>query len=579
MPCKCSKINMSMNNEKRFKKIKKEVKEKNDDLQSDESGERKSQASLMVELIEKEQGVILFHDELKDPHIRLFINNHHEIWRLRSKQFKRWAGKLFWDHSGKAINSDALNNSLLVLEGKAGFDGKQYCLSNRIAFFENAIWYDLADREWRAVKITSGGWEIVNDPPILFRRYSHHQAQVAPGTDGDVHDFLQFVNVADKKNQLLLLIYLVSCFIPDFPHPVINIYGSQGSAKSTLSKFLRKLIDPSAIEVSEFSRVPAELIQKFSHHWFVCFDNVSHIPEWVSDLVCKAVTGAGFSKRELYSDDEDVIYSFKRCIGINGINLVAAKPDLLERSILLELERINETDRKQEKVILEEFDLMRAGIIGAIFGAVSGAMEFYPTIQLSVLPRMADFATWGCAIAEAIGYSKEEFLLAYDQNIKQQNDEVLMESFEASAVIELMTDQAEWKGTSSDLLSELKRVASESLGIDTDKEKSFPKAASVLSRRLNQLRPNLETVGIKIQRVEENKKRIIYIQKVDGNAVSVVDASENTEVSPKQEDDTSDESRHQAFPLSSHEISLSSAEINDGYARDDNNSNILGLNE
>jgi len=146
-----------------------------------------------------------------------------------------------------------------------------------------------------------------------------------------------------------LLVYLVTCFIPDIPHPILIVYEDQGSAKSTLSKLLKRLIDPSVIEVSEFPRNTAELIQKLSHHWFVFFDNISHLSGSTSDILCKAVTEGGFSKRELYSDDEDIIYTFKRCVGLNGINLIATKPDLLDRSIIFEMERIPKDKRRLEK--------------------------------------------------------------------------------------------------------------------------------------------------------------------------------------------------------------------------------------
>ncbi len=44
---------------------------------------------------------------------------------------------------------------------------------------------------------------------------------------------------------------------------------------------------------------------------------MSRINDWISDLFCRAVTGGGFSKRVLFSHDDDYIYSFKRCIGFN----------------------------------------------------------------------------------------------------------------------------------------------------------------------------------------------------------------------------------------------------------------------
>ena len=83
------------------------------------------------------------------------------------------------------------------------------------------------------------------------------------------------------------------------------------------------------------------------------------MPVWMSDTLCRACTGAGFSKRELYTDDDDVIYNFRRCPGLNGINIVAHKPDLLDRSLLFRLEHIPKKDRRDEETLWRDFERER----------------------------------------------------------------------------------------------------------------------------------------------------------------------------------------------------------------------------
>ena len=80
------------------------------------------------------------------------------------------------------------------------------------------------------------------------------------------------------------------------------------------------------------------------------YDNVSVIQDWISDLLCRAVTGSSFSKRALYTNDDDIYYSFKRKLGINGIDLAAINADLSDRAITLKPDRIDKLDRiKEEK--------------------------------------------------------------------------------------------------------------------------------------------------------------------------------------------------------------------------------------
>jgi hypothetical protein len=546
--------------------LQKMEKEKSENQQSP----KKSQSTQLIEIIESDKRITFFHDETKNAFLTLPVKDHFEIWSCKNKRFKQWLGNIFWKAEGKVIYSEALNTTINAIEGKAIFDGQQHALHNRITWYNDAVWYDLSDENWRAVKITSENWEIVNKPPILFRRYSHQKPQIEPVPNGDIKTFLNFININDEKQKLLLLVYLVSCFIPDIPHPIPIVYGDQGSAKSTLSKLLRRLIDPSMIEVSECSQNAVELIQNLSHHWFIFFDNVSHLSGSVSDILCKAVTGSGFSKRALYSNDDDIIYTFKRCIGMNGINLIATKPDLLDRSILFELERITKEKRQSEKELFEKFEKELPRLLGDIFNIISKALQIKPNIKLDSLPRMADFTVWGCAIAQAMGHTQQEFLAAYNQNIESQNKEVIYGSFVASAVISFMDDRQEWNGTSSELLEHLKDVA-EKQNVKTDKEKNFPKAANILSRQLNQLKTNLAEIGIQISRGEKNRQRIIYIRKISNNIVSTDEVTLTGDIREKIGNDNTDDNQRCQNQIPSRQVELNLANSSN---HDDKNDNL-----
>ena len=82
--------------------------------------------------------------------------------------FNGWLARAFRDIYQKTPASDAITTADNVIEGKASFDGPEHVLYNRVAWHDGAIWYDLADPEWRVIKITTEGWQIITDPPVLF---------------------------------------------------------------------------------------------------------------------------------------------------------------------------------------------------------------------------------------------------------------------------------------------------------------------------------------------------------------------------------------------------------------------------
>ena len=181
---------------------------------------------------------------------------------------------------------------------------------------------------------------------------------------------------------------------------------------------------------------------------------------------------------------------------MNGINLVATRPDLLDRGIILTLEAIPENERRPEEELWNDFEKMRPRVLGAMFSAMSGALSTREKVDLRSLPRLADFGAWGTAIAGELGYSTPDFMDAYAANVAAQNESALDESIVAQAVTKFIGEVKEWEGQASLLLKEIEERAEE-MGFNT-KAKQWPKAANVLSRRLREIAPNLRRIQIQI---------------------------------------------------------------------------------
>ncbi len=480
-----------------------------------------SQASRLAALA-LGSGIDLFHDARQDGWIAVPIAGHREVWPLRSGSSRRWLARRFWTAEGIAPGSEALAAAMTILEAQAQFEGPTRTLHNRIAWHEGAIWYDLSDPAWRAVRVDPSGWAIVTDPPVLFRRHAHQRPQVEPTRGYSLGDLLDFINVADPGTQLLVQVYLACALVPEIPHPIPVLHGPQGAAKTTFFRILRRLVDPSVTETLTLPRDLHELVQQLDHHWLALYDNLAILPDWVSDAFCRAVTGEGFSKRRLYTDDEDVILSFRRCCGLNGINIAAHKPDLLDRSLLIGLDAIAPTRRRAEEEFWLAFERARPGLVGAALTALSRALAVFESVQLAESPRMADFARWGCAIARALGRLDREFLDAYAANATRRNQEVLVAHPVAAMVAALMEGTATWSGTASELLTRLDELAPR-YRVDT-RARSWPRNPQVLSRRLNEIVPNLAAGGIVMERDRSDQRRLSFRRSED--CVGCVDCVE-----------------------------------------------------
>lgn len=473
-----------------------------------EKPKSETQAETIIRLVE-EKGAVLFHDTAKDPFAAMTIDGHRKIWAIDSADFSTFLNGLYYTTEKKPVKKESLSQAKEVLKSKAIYENEiDVPLETRAAKCDDAIWYDLVNDKWEAVKITADGWELMDNPPILFRRFRHQNSQVHPSAEGDIKRILKYINL--QENHTLFLCWLVCCFVPNIPHAMPIFFGEKGAAKTTACTLLKKLIDPSALETLTIQRNPRSLAVNLQQHWFLPFDNVSRIDEETSDTLCRAITGGGIQQRKLFTDSDDYIFTFQKCLALNGINNVANRPDLLDRAILIELCRIKESNRRELTDLMADFEKDLPCILGGIFDTLSKAMRIYPTVKLDKLPRMADFARWGYAVGEALGGLGSEFLEQYHANQGKRNIEILNADIVATLAVAFMKDKPEWSGLISELYHQLSEMASR-YGIN-NKGKEFPPAPNVLSRRLNGLKSNLQEAGISFRTISKTNGTEIVLK-------------------------------------------------------------------
>ncbi len=449
----------------------------------------------------------LFHDERNDAYAVADENGVRHTLRLRGKLFTIWLRNRYYVETGKAANGEAVGAARGVLEAKAIFDGKRIPLCNRFAEHDGVIYIDLCDSKWRAVKVTAEGWEVLDKPPVLFRRYAHQHPLPDPIRGGSLAELRPFLNVRHDDEWHLMEAWLATAVFAGIPRPALMMHGVQGAAKTTSSRALKSLLDPSATNSVDLGRDPAALAQVLDHNAVPCFDNLTNIPSGVADMLCRAVTGGAFSKRELYSDSDDVIYAFMRALILTGINIPTHAPDLLDRMLLIELDRIEQKDRRDERSFWAEFVEARPRLFGALLDAIVGILKFRDQIKLDRLPRMADFARLACAYAEHSGVGAKKMMSIIMANAGRQIEEVIESDPLATAVRELANARGSWTGTASELWGELNK------GTEKPPE-DWPRSAKSLGKRIKVLQTTLIEAGIAVttgRKSTDGKSRLITL--------------------------------------------------------------------
>ncbi|MFB6775566.1 ATP-binding protein [Streptomyces sp. NPDC056337] len=412
--------------------------------------------------------------------------------------------RIFTDeHNGSVPSQSALADAMTVLEGVAQ-DADPRVPHVRVGRHQDAIVVDLGDADGRCVLVRPDGWERASRSPVLFRRSGAMKPLPEPVRDGDGLARLQDLVNTDEEGFRLLVAWLVAAFIPDLPHPVLTFRGEQGTGKSYAAKMVIGIIDPSGAPKRTAPRDIKSWATQAFNSWALCLDNVSIIPDWLSDALCRAVTGDGIVDRALYTDDDVVVLEFRRVLAMTTIDAGALAGDLAERLMTIELHTIPDHRRREEAEMDAAYADAHAAVLASLFDLLAAVLRVLPDVHLTERPRMADFARVLAAVDKVQGWTT---LDSYRTSARDAVTDVLDGEPFAQAVVAVV-DRSGPGGLTVTASELLERVAA------PDKlPKKWPKDATRAGGQLKRLAPVLRTIGVEVddsKRGPKPKRQRLY---------------------------------------------------------------------
>jgi hypothetical protein len=397
---------------------------------------------------------------------------------LRAELARRYA-----EAYDRAPGQQPLADALLVLQGRCMLAPKTE-LALRVARHGAGVVLDLGDDTGRAVVVEPAGWRLVERSPVLFRRTELTGALPEPEAGGSLELLGDLLNI-DAETWALLVAWLVAALVaPEIPHPVVALTGEQGSAKSVGMRLLARLLDPTRPQLRQPPRDLETWTVAAAGSYLVALDNLSAIPEWLSDAICRAVTGDGLVRRALYTDDALAVLAFRRCVLLNGIAFAHLRGDLADRLLPVECEPVAEDLRRDEDELLGFFETAWPAALGGLLDLAAEVLAALPTVHLERRPRMADFARVAAATDRALG---TDALGTYLRLRLRVAEELLEGDLVAAAVRRFAADRGAWEGTAGELLAEL---------TPERPPKGWPATPRGMAARLKRLAPALRMVGV-----------------------------------------------------------------------------------
>jgi hypothetical protein len=371
---------------------------------------------------------------------------------------------------------------------------------------------------------------VIAEPPVRFHR--------PPGLlplpmlqQGDRSNSSRHcLNLPGRDELVLVTTWLLAALRHGGPYPLLVIAGEQGSVKTVLSKMLRALVDPNVAPVRTLPREERDLFIAANNGHVLAFDNLSALAPWLSDALCRLASGGSFAIRQLYTDQDEVLFDAARPIILNGIENVVSRPDLADRALFLTLPWLSEARRRPEQKLWQQFELVCPRLLGALLDAVSHGLRALPQVRLDRLPRMADFALWARACETAL-WPTGTFARAYAANRRAAIDDAIDADPVAACVRDLMAERSSWTGSAADLL----RAGTDRMDGISRASTGWPNNPRALAGRLRCAQTFLRALGIKVAFTREGRSgsRVIRIHNMFANTGS----SERRERPPSQPPD------------------------------------------
>lgn len=455
-------------------------------------------ARQLVEVAKQGGRAEYFHDVAQVPYARIERDGHYEVRAVRESDYAEWLTVLNYDIEGLAPEEAAAKRAVATLAVIAR-KGKERQVYLRHGAHDGAFYYDLCNDRWQAVRITRDGWDVVDDPPAMFRRYDHMRPQVMPIRPSGEHWALKaLVDLANigQTGREILTVQLHVLNVADIDQMGGGTLGLEGTGKTATQKLAVAVADPSTDAESSLPKSKNDLTLHLSTHCLASFDNLSHITEDQSDDLSRSGTGASDSLRALYTDNGTNRRRYRTPTFFNGINVTGAKPDFYDRNIIYRTLETFDGPRLSKNKLTAKLEELLPHALGEIFDNLSNAMRFRDEFKEEDrwTPRMVDWYLWALAVSRAMGKA-DGWLEGVFKPMIDRRDYDAIADHPLTRALEFVASQRGYVGTASELYSHLNDNDQKipfKCQIDT-KDRNWPRSAGSFGMRIKPLIKSLRS--------------------------------------------------------------------------------------
>jgi hypothetical protein len=454
---------------------------------------------------------------------------------INGQPYQRWLTMCFYETTKRAPPREPFKSALRTIEARAFASRRSFRLFPRICQMieddDPVIYLDRGSDAWDAFRIDHNGVKLVTAVPVKFVRPESGIAELPmPDWGGNIDDLEKLVNLRSRRDFILGIGWVLSCFQPANALPQVLLLGQHGTAKTTGMKRFCALVDPILNDPLGPPSLVDDMMISAQTTYVQAFDNVKRIGEEMSAAYCRLSTGGGLRKRVLYTDKGLLSIWARRPLIQTSTRMVVKEPDLADRTIQVlsgaPFRDGQEDSYRPDDEVDDEFIAAWPKLFGAILTAVVEGLRHRKAgepVPKRGIPRMASFAVWSYRCEAGLGWERGIILNAYREAIRDFAQDIVEMDPVASAIMMFMLDpdriDAGWEGSATLLLAYLNHQDSGR----GQRSRDWPRDARDLSTQLSELTGVLRANQLHVAwgRNEADRRRSIamtWLAKPDGAA-------------------------------------------------------------
>lgn len=444
-------------------------------------------------------------------------NGINTLFSVDSESFQYWITNLARKKQEYYIKMDTVKNLRPQLKDDETLTLLDYGITKRCAMHEDCVYIDLADKDNNIICISKDNIKISNElKQPLFKRSESMRPLPLPDLDTEPSQILELLHkilILSNEQAILLVVWIVMAFLNEKQAPITMLCGEKGSAKTWTMNTLINLIDPSSNSTPMIPNNERDLAVLLDNSYALGFDNISQsdIKGRLSDMLCVSITRGTYSLRTLYTDRGVSALRLNNRLILNGISQsLLSKSDSLDRTIVLDLQRVPLANMKPMGELKKMFEEVRPKILGAVFNTIKQVLSSIESIDVKNISRMSDYCKYGYCISEIIGIGGEKFMQVYANNLRLVNDKMIESDMVANAILSIMEDREILEESVSELHSRVIDVVRSMNGNVRD----LPQSANHFSTKLLELKSNLEQSGFHITKKNTGKHKQVTIERI-----------------------------------------------------------------